>query len=77
MIPPMYHSLRRESIKNTNSDSAIGQEQPEPMHGLKLVSKEEALPLTEQPEFPALAELAKRGLLAPGIHGAANERKSA
>jgi hypothetical protein len=41
------------------------QEQPEPMHGLKLVVKEEALPLREQPEFPALAELAKRGLLAP------------
>ena len=29
------------------------------------VVKEEALPLREQPEFPALAELAKRGLLAP------------
>ena len=88
MIPPIYHSLRRESIKSTNSASAIGvksvrptwfedivttkepashaeQEQPEPMHGLKLVVKEEALPLREQPEFPALAELAKRGLLAP------------
>ena len=88
MIPPIYHSLRRESIKSTNSASAIGvksvrptwfediattkepashagQEQPEPMHGLKLVIKEEALPLREQPEFPALAELAKRGLLAP------------
>ena len=35
------------------------------MHGLKLVIKEEALPLKEQPEFPALAELARRGLLAP------------
>ena len=35
------------------------------MHGLKLVVKEEALPLKEQPEFPALAELAKRSLLAP------------
>ena len=88
MIPPIYHSMRRESIKNTNSASAIGvksvrptwfedivttkeptahaeQEQHEPMHGLKLVVKEEALPLREQPEFPALAELAKRGLLAP------------
>ena len=32
---------------------------------LNLVVKEEALPLREQPEFPALAELAKRGLLAP------------
>ena len=77
----IYHSLRRESIKNTNSASAIGvksvrptwfedivttkQEQHEPMHGLKLVVKEEALPLREQREFPALAELAKRGLLAP------------
>ena len=39
--------------------------QPEPMHGLKLVIKEEALPLKEQPDFPVLAELAKRGLLAP------------
>ena len=82
MIPPIYHSLRRESIKNTNSASAIGVKsvrptwfedivtsrepaQPEPMHGLKLVIKEKALPLKEQPEFPALAELAKRGLLAP------------
>ena len=86
MIPPIDHSLRRESIKNMNSASAIGvksvrpawfeditkqsashaeQEQQEPMHGLKLVVKEEALPLREQPEFPAQAELAKRGLLAP------------
>ena len=39
--------------------------QQDPMHGLKLVVKEDALPLKEQPEFPALAELAKRGLLAP------------
>ena len=80
MVPPMYHSLRRESIKNTNSDNTIGvksirptwfedivtsrepqpqtgQAEHEPMHGLKLVIKEEALPLKEQPEFPALAEL--------------------
>ena len=71
----MYHSLRRESIKNTNSEaigvksvrptwfedivtsrepaSQAGQEQPEPMHGLKLVIKEEALPLKEQPELLA------------------------
>ena len=78
MIPPMVsQSAVRKSIKNTNSDNAIGvksirptwfedivtsrepqsqtgQEQPEPMHGLKLVIKEEALPLKEQPEFPAL-----------------------
>ena len=88
MVPPIYHSLRRESIKNTNSTSAMGvksirptwfedtavpkgpttdltQGPPEPMHGLRLMIKEEALPLREQPDFPALTELAKRGLLAP------------
>ena len=88
MIPPVYHSLRRESIKNASSASAIGvqsvrptwfedfsvpkgpapqtdQGQPQPLHGLKLVIKEEALPLKEQPEFPAPALLASRGLLAP------------
>jgi len=71
MIPPVYHSLRRESIKNANSASAIGVEsvrptwfqdsavpvvpkettpqpnqgpqwqEPQPLHGLKLVIKEE------------------------------------
>ena len=71
MIPPVYHSLRRESIKNTSSASAIGVQsvrptwfediaptettpppnqdpqwqQPQPLHGLKLVIKEEVLPM--------------------------------
>ena len=88
MIPRVYHSLRRESIKNASSASAIGvqsvrptwfedlavpkgptpqtdQGQPQPPHGLKLVIKEEVLPIKDQPEFPALALLASRGLLAP------------
>ena len=88
MIPPVYHSLRRESIKNASSASAIGvqsvrptcfedlavakgptpqtdQEQPQPPHGLKLVIKEEVLPMKDYPEFPALALLTSRGLLAP------------
>ena len=118
MIPPVYHSLRRESckdraserhrpnsrkkkslrresIKNASSASAIGVQsvrptwfediavppvpkettpqpnqgprwqQPQPLHGLKLVIKEEVLPMKDQPEFPALALLAARGLLAP------------
>ena len=67
MVPPMYHSLRRESIKNTDSGSATGIKSicptwfedttatrepppgsvqgptPEPMHGLRLMIKEEAL----------------------------------
>ena len=87
-IPPVHHSLRRESIKNASSASAIGvqsvrptwfedlavhkgptpqtdQGQPQPLHGLKLVIKEEMLPIKDQPKFPALALLASRGLLAP------------
>ena len=64
MIPPMYHSLRRESIKKHE----LRQRNRNSMNrcmASKLAVKEEALPLREQPEFPALAELAKRGLLAP------------
>ena len=51
--------------RDLDCTSHAEQEQHEPMHGLKLVVKEEALPLREQPEFLAPAELAKRGLLAP------------
>ena len=40
-------------------------EQPQPLHGLKLVIKEEVLPTNDQPEFPSLELLAARGLLAP------------
>ena len=88
MIPPMYHSLRRESVKSTDSGSVTGvksvrptwfqdttaargpppssgQGTPEPMHGLRLMIKEEALIISDQPSFPAVAELAKRGLLSP------------
>ena len=41
------------------------QGQPQLLHGLKLVIKEEVPPMKDQPEFPALALLASRGLLAP------------
>jgi len=34
------------------------------MDGLRLIFKEDALPLQKQPKFEALAEVAKRGLLA-------------
>ena len=40
-------------------------EQPQPLHGLKLVIKEEVLPATDQPQFQSLELLAGRGLLAP------------
>ena len=88
MIPPMYHSLRRESVKSTDSGSVTGvksirptwfqdttatrgpppssgQGTLEPMHGLRLMIKEEVLITSDQPFFPAVTELAKRGLLSP------------
>ena len=91
MIPPVYHSLRRESIKTVSSGSPIGvqsvrptwfedttpkdptsqqsqdphKEQAQPLHGLKLVIKEEVLPANDQPQFQSLELLASRGLLAP------------
>ena len=91
MIPPVYHSLRRESIKTASSASPIGvqsvrptwfedttpkdttskspqdpqKEQPQPLHGLKLVTREEVLPANDQPQFSSLELLAGRGLLAP------------
>ena len=86
MVPPMYHSLRREYIKVADSKSAMGVKSlrptwfedetvaraaadgssntREPMHWLRLIMKEDALPLREQPNFEALAEVASRGLLA-------------
>ena len=78
MIPRVYHSLRRESIKTASSASPIGvqsvrptsfedttprdttsqqpqdPQKPQPLHGLKLVIKEEVLPATDQPQFQSL-----------------------
>ena len=36
----------------------------EPMHGLRLKIREDALPLREPPQFEALSEIVSRGLLA-------------
>ena len=99
MIPPIYHSLRRECIKNAahshpygvrsvrptwfedwkipaqpgrgDSSSTIPA-QPgridstsfQPMHGLKLVIKEDVMPQEQMPDFPALEKLAANGFLA-------------
>ena len=41
--------------------------QPQPLHGLKLVIREEVLPANDQPQFSSLELLAGRGLLAPDI----------
>ena len=86
MIPPIYHSLRRECIKNAAHSHPYGvrsvrptwfedwkiPSQPDlgdpssfqPMHGLKLVIKEDVMPQEQMPHFPALEKLAANGFLA-------------
>ena len=51
-----------ETVARVSADGSSNT--PEPMHGLRLIIKEDALPLREQPNFEALAEVASRGLLA-------------
>jgi hypothetical protein len=46
-------------------DETVAKTAAEPMHGLRLIIKEDVLPLSDHPKFEALAEVAKRGLLAP------------
>ena len=90
MIPPVHHSLRRESIKTAGSAS-IGvqsvrptwfedttpkdttsqspqdpqKEQLQPLHGLKLVIKEEVLPANDQTTIPFARAFSWQRLLAP------------
>ena len=86
MIPSMYHSLRREGIKNaahshpygvrsirptwfedSKIPSQLDRGDPrsfQPMHGLKLVIKEDVMPQEQMPHFPALEKLAAKGFLA-------------
>ena len=85
MIPPIYHSLRREAIKNAahshpygvrsirptwfedtklSSQPTLGEQRAfQPMHGLKLVIKEDVMPQEQMPHFPALEKLAANGFL--------------
>ena len=58
--PPGSKTSRCQRTYTSN-----GPRTAQPLHGLKLVIKEEVLPMKDQPEFPALALLASRGLLAP------------
>ena len=102
MIPPVYHSLRRESIKTVSSGSPIGvqsvrptwfedttpkdptsqqsqdphTEQAQPLHGLKLVVKEEVLPATDNRNSSRLS-CWLAGACWHLIHGSANAHKSA
>ena len=64
MVPPMYHSLRREEIKSRHSravmevksirptqfeDETAAKTTAEPIHGLRLIIKEDVLPLENHP----------------------------
>ena len=57
------HQAIRDTTATRGPPPSAGQETPEPMHGLRLIIKEEAMIISDQPSFPAVAELAKRGLL--------------
>ena len=46
-------------------DETVAKTTAEPMHGLRLIIKEDVLPISDYPQFEAIAEVAKRGLLAP------------
>ena len=46
-------------------DETVAKAAAEPMHGLRLIIKEDVLPISDYPKFEAIAEVAKRGLLAP------------
>ena len=84
IVPPIYHSFRRESVKSADSGSGTGvksirptwfqditatkgpppgstQGTPEPLHSLRLMIKEEVLIISDQPLFPAVAEIANDG----------------
>ena len=53
----------KDTAPQPNQDPQAQQLQP--LHGLKLVIKEEVLPTNDQPEFPSLKLLAARDLSAP------------
>ena len=92
MIPPIYHSLRRESIKNTNSASAIGVksvrptwfEDIEPPGNLHSLNRCRALSLSSKRKHCLLksSRNSQHQQNWPNevclllTHGAANERKS-
>ena len=63
-VPP---GLKTQHPKDTTSQPPQDpqREQLQPLHGLKLVIREEVLPTNDQPEFQSLELLAGRGLLAP------------
>ena len=46
-------------------DETVAKTTAEPVHGLRLIIKEDVLPISDCPKFEATAEVAKRGLLAP------------
>ena len=67
MLNDLAEAIRRwtekkDTTPQPNQDPQGQQSQP--LHGLKLVIKEEVLPTNDQPEFPSLELLAARGLLA-------------
>ena len=57
---PQLQDGHRSQILETAAKTAA-----EPMHGLRLIIKEDVLPLSHHPKFEARTEVPKRDLLAP------------
>ena len=63
---PQVQAMGVKSLRPTwFEDETVTKTAAESMHGLRLIIKEDVLPLSDHPKFEALAEVAKRGLLAP------------
>ena len=62
-IRPTWFRGTQPFPKDLQQDSAQGP--PEPMHGLRLMIKEEALPLREQPDFSSLDRTRKTRIARP------------
>ena len=63
--PTWFEDIAAPKDTTSQSNQDPQWQQSQPLHGLKLVIKEEVLPMKDQPEFPSLELLATRGLLAP------------
>ena len=65
-MPQLQDSNGVKSIRPTwFEDETAAKTTAEPMHGPRLIIKEDVPPLSNHPRFEALEEVAKRGLLAP------------
>ena len=62
-IPQLQDGYGGQILTPWFEDETVAKTAAEPMHGLRLIIKEDVLPISDYPKFEAIAEVAKRGLL--------------